>query len=46
MKNIVLEEMHNVPYAGHPKYHKTITSVRRQYFWLGMKKEMDNYCKF
>jgi hypothetical protein len=30
--------MHNVPYAGHPGYHKTVSTVKRQYYWLGMKR--------
>jgi hypothetical protein len=38
MKNVILKEMHNVPNVGHPGYRKTIAVVRRQYFWLGMKK--------
>jgi hypothetical protein len=33
LKNVVLKEMHNVPYVGHPGYHKTIVVVRSQYFW-------------
>jgi hypothetical protein len=32
-----------VPYAEHPRFHKTIVVVRSQYVWLGMKKEMANY---
>jgi hypothetical protein len=43
LKNIVLREMHNVPYVGHPRYHKSIVAIRIQYFWLGMKKEVDDY---
>ena len=31
--NLVLNEMHNVPYAGHPGYQKTIATVRNQFFW-------------
>jgi hypothetical protein len=38
LKNIVMKEMHNVPYAGHPRNHKTIVAVTSQYFWSGMKK--------
>jgi hypothetical protein len=38
MKNIVLREMHNVPHVGHPRHQKSITVVRIQYFWPGMKK--------
>jgi hypothetical protein len=32
LKNLVLKEMHNVPYVGHPGYWKTITVVRSQLF--------------
>jgi hypothetical protein len=32
-----------VPYFGHPGYHKTITTVRGQYFWPGMKKYVTDY---
>jgi hypothetical protein len=28
LKNLVLKEMHNVPYAGHPGYQKIIATVR------------------
>jgi hypothetical protein len=42
LKNIVLREMHNVPYVGHPGYQKTIAVVRRQYFWPGMKRKVAN----
>jgi hypothetical protein len=42
-KNIVLREMHNLPYVGHPRHHKTIAVVRSQCFWPRMKKEVDNY---
>jgi len=44
LKNIMLREMYNVPYVGHPGYWKKKKSiVRSQYFWLGMKKEMASY---
>jgi hypothetical protein len=43
LKNVVLKEMHNVPYARHPRYQKTIVSIRSHYFWPGMKKEVTNY---
>jgi hypothetical protein len=38
LKNMILREMHNVPYAGHPGYKKTIAVVKSQSYWLGMKK--------
>jgi hypothetical protein len=34
IKNVVLREMHNVPYVRHPTYQKIITVVKGQYFWL------------
>jgi hypothetical protein len=43
LKNVMLEEMHNVPYIEHPGYQKTIAVVRSQCFWPGMKKEVANY---
>jgi hypothetical protein len=30
LKCIILHEMHNAPYVGHPKYQKTITTVKSQ----------------
>jgi hypothetical protein len=40
---MILREMHNVPYVGNPSYQKNITSVKSQYYWLGMKKEVSNF---
>jgi hypothetical protein len=43
LRNLVLKEMHDVPYAGHPGYQKMITAVRSQFFWPGMKKDVVYY---
>jgi len=43
MKSILLRELHNMPYARHPGYQKTIAAVRGQYFWPGMKKDVAEY---
>jgi hypothetical protein len=43
LKNMILREMHNAPYVGHPGYQKTIATVKRQYYWPGMKKEVVEY---
>jgi hypothetical protein len=43
MKNIMWREMQIFPYVGHSEYQKSITIVRRQYFWTGTKKEVVNY---
>jgi hypothetical protein len=43
LKNLVLKEMHNVPYVGHLSYQKTITVVRIQLFWPRMKNDVVDY---
>jgi hypothetical protein len=43
LRNLVLKEMHDVPYVGHQGYQKTITPVRSQFSWLGMKKDVVDY---
>jgi hypothetical protein len=43
LKLIILNEMHNVPYAGHPGYQKTMAAVKSHYFWPGMKREIAEY---
>jgi hypothetical protein len=43
LKRMILHEMHNVPYAGHPGYQKTVATIKSHYFWPGMKREIDEY---
>jgi hypothetical protein len=43
LKNMILREMHNVPYVGHPGYQKTIADVKSQYYWPGIKKEVVDF---
>jgi hypothetical protein len=43
LRNLVLKKMHNFPYVIHPGYHKTIATVRIQFFWPGMKKDVIDY---
>jgi hypothetical protein len=31
------------PYSVHPGYHETIAIARKQYFWLGVKKDVVEY---
>jgi hypothetical protein len=35
--------MHNVPYLGHPEYKKIVSTVKSQYYWPGMKREIAKY---
>jgi hypothetical protein len=39
----ILKEMHNVTYAGHSGYQKTVAAVKSHYFWPGLKKEIAKY---
>jgi hypothetical protein len=43
LRNLVLKEMDNFPYVGHPGYLKTIKTVRSHYFWPEMKKYVTDY---
>jgi hypothetical protein len=43
LKLAILNEMHNMAYARHPGYQKTVAVVKSHYFWLGMKKEIVEY---
>jgi hypothetical protein len=40
LKSMILKEMHNVPYFGHPGYQKTVEVVKSQFYWPGMKREI------
>ena len=40
LRRVVMDEIHQAPYSGHPGYQKTIAIARKQYFWPGMKKDM------
>jgi hypothetical protein len=43
LRNLVLKEMHNVLYVGHPSYQIEIAVVKIQFFWPGMKKGVVDY---
>jgi hypothetical protein len=43
LKNMILKETHNVPYAGHPGYQKTIATAKSKYYWPDMKKEVVDF---
>ena len=38
-----MDEIYQAPYSGHPRYQQTITTAKKQYFWLGMKKDIAKY---
>jgi hypothetical protein len=43
LKLAILKEMHNMAYAGHLGYQKTVAAVKNHYFWPGLKKEIIEY---
>jgi hypothetical protein len=43
LKLEILKEMHNMAYAGHLGYQKTMAAVKRHYFWPCLKKEITEY---
>ena len=43
IKLLILNEIHKNPYSEHPGYQKTITMLRKDYFWPDMKNELAEY---
>jgi hypothetical protein len=43
LRSVILKEMHNVLYVGHPGYKKTVSTVKSQYYWPGMKRKIIEY---
>ena len=42
-RRIVMDEIRQAPYSGHPRYQKRIAIARKKYFWPGMKKDIVEY---
>jgi len=43
IKFLILNEVHQSPYYGHPGYQKMITTLRKDYFWPNMKNEVAEF---
>jgi hypothetical protein len=43
LKRFILDEIHKIPYFGHPGYQKMIMPTRRQFYWHGLKKDIAEY---
>ena len=43
IRKLILKKMHNVPYLRHQGYQKTLETIRKEYFWSGMKKDIAEY---
>jgi hypothetical protein len=40
----ILEQCHDVPFAGHLGEQRTLEKVRRYYFWKNMRQQIRKYC--
>ena len=43
IKLFILNETHKPPFAGHPGYQKMVTTLRKQFFWPGLKSDVVEY---
>ena len=41
----VLRALHNDPSSGHLGYHKTVDRVRRRFYWPGLTRDVEEWCK-
>jgi hypothetical protein len=38
LKMFIMDELHKIPYTGHPGYQKMITATRKLFYWPELKK--------
>jgi hypothetical protein len=38
-----MNNLHDIPIAGHPGFQKTYMAIKRHYYWPGMKKDIKEY---
>ena len=43
IKTQILEELHSVPYAGHPGYTRTLELVRTHFYWVAMARDVRRF---
>ena len=43
LRRVFMDEIHQDPYSGHPRYQKTIAIAKNQYFLPRMKKDIVEY---
>ena len=43
IRKLILKEMHNASYPRHQGYQNTLATIRNEYFWPGMKKDIAKY---
>ena len=45
VKRAIVSKVHDTPTAGHPGRDKTLWKVQQNYWWIGMKKWIEDYVK-
>ena len=43
LKNLILREFHAKPYSSHPGYQKTLMVVKKLYYLLNLRKEVEEF---
>ena len=43
LKKVILREFHVKPYSGQPGYQKTLTAVKKFYYWTNLKKDVVDF---
>jgi len=43
LKKVTLRDFHAKPYLGHARYQKTLTSVKRFYYWPNLKRDVAEF---
>jgi len=43
LKKLIMREFHINPYSGHLGYQKTLTTVKKFYYWLNLEKELAEF---
>jgi hypothetical protein len=43
LKRFIMDELHKIPYIGHPSYQKMITATRKLFYWSRLKNDIADY---
>jgi len=43
LKKVILREFHVKPYLGHPGYQKTLTTMKKFYYWMNLKRDVAEF---
>ena len=41
----ILPLMHNIPSAGHLGITKTIAKIRERFYWMGLDRDVEDWCR-